>query len=463
MTLHDGVTVYRTAREGLGLHATRFFKKGDVVWREMPGPFLQHRLSVRFAPSCFGCGALLGSLPDIVGWALCDRKAWCARFTASVESGLFEGPEFRLPQPVPCSGCDALFCSKVCRDAQSKGHHRVLCHDLTEAGRNAWAKYCEHATAHHETFILAAFTIAQTICEVQHEQVALSDAVQWLTQYWAKPWHEQVPEDTPSRSAKVDKRLEQLRRSLSLLTEVLGPTGEGFGQLLELDFYSLLIGMYDLTCVDLNRPHSLESLVTKRIETSPVAAEFHQFCAAWRADMERAEIAQDILSEPLSEDPDSGSDGSVEDAEEKTVLPEFEGIGFSPTVALTNHSCYPNIAVDCHESVEVVATARRDIVPGEQLLMSYGGSDGLRARQRHLWEGYGFHCLCVMCRVETCRAVLAGHSDKVAGSAPLLWLESYAEENGLPLEEVALDIVRSAPPDLFGVCEGSNPNTQDIV
>lgn len=113
VTLHDGVTVYRTAREGLGLHATRFFKKGDVVWREMPGPFLQHRLSVRFAPSCFGCGALLGSLPDIVGWALCDHKAWCARFTASVESGLFEGPEFRLPQPVPCSGCDALFCSKA--------------------------------------------------------------------------------------------------------------------------------------------------------------------------------------------------------------------------------------------------------------------------------------------------------------------------------------------------------------
>ncbi|KAJ3562907.1 hypothetical protein NPX13_g8387 [Xylaria arbuscula] len=72
--------------------------------------------------------------------------------------------------------------------------------------------------------------------------------------------------------------------------------------------------------------------------------------------------------------------------------------GVYTTACLINHSCIPN-ANNCwneaaqHETIH----ATRDILVGEEILISYAANELSQARQRRLRESFGFQCSCELC------------------------------------------------------------------
>merc|ERR1712008_325124 len=104
--------------------------------------------------------------------------------------------------------------------------------------------------------------------------------------------------------------------------------------------------MGELTALDLTRSHPLEAPLQRKLASvaPPVHAELKRVAAAWRP----ADTSDDV-----------------------DLLPQFEGYGFSPLVALTNHSCCPNLSVEPQANGDVVAEALRDVAAGEQLTMRY--------------------------------------------------------------------------------------------
>merc|ERR1712205_120655 len=77
------------------------------------------------------------------------------------------------------------------------------------------------------------------------------------------------------------------------------------------------------------------------------------------------------------------------------LLPRFDGFGLAATVAAMNHSCEPNVEVDCVTDTELVATMLRDVAAGEELFICYIDETLPRgARQRSLMQSHGFTCRC---------------------------------------------------------------------
>ncbi|KAL0316906.1 UNVERIFIED_CONTAM: Histone-lysine N-methyltransferase ATXR4 [Sesamum radiatum] len=66
--------------------------------------------------------------------------------------------------------------------------------------------------------------------------------------------------------------------------------------------------------------------------------------------------------------------------------------------SLYNHDCDPNVNIVWVENVDAKVKALRDIEEGEELRICYiDASMDYKARQRILYEGFGFHCNCPRC------------------------------------------------------------------
>jgi hypothetical protein len=80
--------------------------------------------------------------------------------------------------------------------------------------------------------------------------------------------------------------------------------------------------------------------------------------------------------------------------------PDFHGTGFFTSVARTNHSCEPNVGMDFDDGNAVVSCkALRDMVPGQELRMSYIArpeEKSVAVRQGQL-KDYLFDCRCSRC------------------------------------------------------------------
>lgn len=445
--------------QGWGLHATRAFRKGEEMWREWPIVFAQQHTSKAVLPACLACGAFAGSFRDMLTFVLKRANKSLAQFPDLTASGLLESPEFQRPAAVPCPhGCGEVFCSEACRDAQlERGHHRVICAELPADRRKRWVKFCEHARLQHESFILAAYAVAQIICDVRAGRQDLHDAIGQLLQNCLRPWHELVPEGVLDRDARVQSRVRRVERSSELLCAALGPE-PGMDVLFQVDFFSRLVGMLDRTCFCLGREHPLDKpLLRVMPELSPdVRGDLWMVTGSWIAaksavEEEGDEVSGTSASEEESEE--EANEGKTVVDEDLPAMPRFEGLGLFPCIRVMNHSCFPNVEFkDFGDSCESIAVARRDILAGEQLVMSYldpCSSRSIALRQRALRRDYGFSCLCLRCRAEACDATLRG-SELPGAAAPLKWLEHYAKDNGLGVHRVAYDVLMSLPPELRG-------------
>merc|ERR1719350_1232591 len=100
------------------------------------------------------------------------------------------------------------------------------------------------------------------------------------------------------------------------------------------------------------------------------------------------------------------------------------GLGLISTVALTNHSCHPNVEVDYEGSCQAIVRAVRPIAEGDEVTQSYiNEMEPLGTRQRALRDRYGFVCACLRCRAQAAEAVLRRRlpraiRDEVAVAAP---------------------------------------------
>mmetsp|Transcript_44898 Transcript_44898/g.129906 ORF Transcript_44898/g.129906 Transcript_44898/m.129906 type:complete len:94 (+) Transcript_44898:147-428(+) len=91
------------------------------------------------------------------------------------------------------------------------------------------------------------------------------------------------------------------------------------------------------------------------------------------------------------------------------MLPSFEGFGLLAGVALTNHSCAPNVRVDFPRGDWVAeARALRPLAAGEEVLQAYVDEDMDRKwRRKRLLLDYGFECNCTKCEDEQALDVAA--------------------------------------------------------
>lgn len=63
-----------------------------------------------------------------------------------------------------------------------------------------------------------------------------------------------------------------------------------------------------------------------------------------------------------------------------------------------NHSCQPNVLISCGETSEVTFVAGCDIMPGDELCISYVDVDSDHEERRELLlHKYGFDCRCARC------------------------------------------------------------------
>ena len=89
---------------------------------------------------------------------------------------------------------------------------------------------------------------------------------------------------------------------------------------------------------------------------------------------------------------------------------------FLAELSFANHSCLPNAVIVFNEGLGGVgATLRcnREILPGDEIVISYiDVLERTKARQKHLYDQYGFHCDCVRCSSQ--------ESDDFYGQALLL-------------------------------------------
>eukprot|EP00927_Polykrikos_kofoidii_P010478 TRINITY_DN14419_c0_g1_i2.p1 TRINITY_DN14419_c0_g1~~TRINITY_DN14419_c0_g1_i2.p1 ORF type:complete len:528 (-),score=111.41 TRINITY_DN14419_c0_g1_i2:79-1623(-) len=453
--LHGCFVCDSVAGAGVGLRTTRSFSKGDVLYRTLPLGWMQEGSSACAAPACIGCGMMVGGdLRSILKTCVAaSSNAEAGRPDLKFDwgdledSGLLDDGRFRLRDPVPCPrgspeneafSCSAVFCSIACRDKQMKsGHHRLTCGDASPLQRAAWKAFRLHSGSYTESFELAGIVIAQAVAETTYSNMCPEQAMRRYTGFYAQPWQELLREGE-DRAEWVERRLDTLRTSLELLTDAIGEATEaaGLGALLTEDSYARAVGMIDLTSKDMERPHPRDAGLKSAVGKLPLKAQiaFGKVSIGWMRTRSAAEDAQEAIgpdSPEISEDEDGEDDAEAEESEEAVpelqdtvdlvslskrvaklpMLPSFEGFGLVDIVALTNHSCDPNVdVVPMVYTAEVAAIAMRDIAEGEEVLMSYvDEGQSRKARQHHLLGSYGFRCRCTKCEAD-----LVAESEKKA-------------------------------------------------
>lgn len=405
---------------GVGLRAARAFARGDVLYRCRPSVFYQSAWSRRAAPACAHCGALVGGgLGALVALAAAATEAEDA-VTWPDDGPALSDPNFALPEPLPC-GCGAVFCSEACRAEQlQRGHHRIVCADLPEAQRSSWRSFYEHADRCSETFALAGLLVAQAAGDVAHGGATAEATLQRLASFAAAPWPELVDHHCAQREWWVKRRAGRLEESRELLVAAIAESlPPGLEVLTSREGYAQLVGMLDITTKCLERPNPLNPRLRAALEEGPLPARtvVGKFTLDWIRARNAATDAQENVSPDVSDDEDEAKPAAQERrtvdlvglsrrAARLPVLPGFEGFGLVDAVALTNHSCAPNVEVVASVyNADVVATALRDIAEGDEVLMSYvDESEPFRTRQRLLRSGYAFECRCKKCEEDRAAA-----------------------------------------------------------
>lgn len=139
------------------------------------------------------------------------------------------------------------------------------------------------------------------------------------------------------------------------------------------------------------------------------------------------------------------------------IFPPLDGTAMYATACKMNHSCEPNVIClykprrwgQCHPLV-VFVVARRDIVVGEELTISYVEErDSLEERQQNL-QNYGFICQCIKCTRE-----MASSDTKPATDKTLSPFDCFGDDNEGDDEEQCKEEADEESPDTDINCDSS--------
>ncbi|KYF41096.1 putative histone lysine methyltransferase, SET [Toxoplasma gondii ARI] len=456
---------------GRGLLARRSFKKGEVICNDAePLVAAQHIYSERCSWTCERCFTFLGNLRDQAELILSNDPSDGVKRSRRIQENLelltddfLQREGLCLARPIPCDRkCGVVYCSEEHKKlGQTEGPHRLLCLEATKRMQRAWRVFASHSRKFSENFLLAGRAYAQILVHVLYGQKSVEEATTPFCGFFCRRWEElgagEVPREEagePRELRSLSGRRQTLEESFSLLCRVFlapdvlgesawtpanGACGEERRQLLQekwrklfsLDFYSELLGTFELVNVDIEFDSPLNARVASALSLRP--------CKALLRLVKKVVACEDVIDAESLEAGARGAldrDSNSEDMEEwktlvEDLLPPFLGVGLFRAVSMTNHSCWPNAEVDYPFLTNAAqVTALRDIAEKEEILLSYiDESLPLAERQRLLKSHYKFTCGCQRCQVEAAATLLArrgalptekaGALDAIAGATGL--------------------------------------------
>lgn len=349
------------------LFAVRHFAQGEAILTELP---------------VVACQLAWNRACKYAACDLCMRPLEVAEGNAR---RLAAKPQLRLPQPgccttrvhehVTCPGCQAAYCSEVCRSKAWQQYHQVLCAVSNEPSRplhnllEAWKTMHyppETTTVELAVRIMAAFVQAEDKVKAaaELERIALgctaTEQCAILSRLLGDSWAERLRTLRDLTAAVF--------RGHPCVASWL--TDEGF--------------------------HSLMALVARCgqvIGTSALSVWVKNCNDLDLPDAERASL-------------DAFIDQVYEDIEKESgAFLNNEGVGLFPLQNRCSHSCIPNAESSFpHNNYVLSLVALRDIQPGEEITVSYLDECSL-SRSRHsraklLRENHLLTCCCKRCKEE---------------------------------------------------------------
>eukprot|EP00929_Paragymnodinium_shiwhaense_P026868 TRINITY_DN15881_c0_g1_i4.p1 TRINITY_DN15881_c0_g1~~TRINITY_DN15881_c0_g1_i4.p1 ORF type:complete len:482 (+),score=121.56 TRINITY_DN15881_c0_g1_i4:156-1601(+) len=401
---------------GRGLVTPKYVSWGEELYNERPLMYIQSPDSRKASLACCACLIPVGSLADQLKHLGVDAPAGSEAISACF--GRAEDSP-RTPRPlVPCPGCKEVFCSTECRDyALAETSHAELCSGRMPQAMQESLRELEQLAeeTEQENLLLLAHGIAVMLLRrrqgVPLEQVLKRYAGQFISRPWDDPGLPELSGETPEQRRDMLSKVEKLLRNLY--------AGEVLAQpFLETKLLSGLLGTFELVNMCISLPNALNREGEKVCELLDGAT------------LARIGKIQEAVN-------DDDSDGECEDeeeegdhaAEEEYIITEEDiaeavesakrgdlwsnvvGTALVETLAFTNHSCMPNARVDfaaagrggasgkSEPGLWVFALARRPLMPGDEVLMSYVPSVSgkpLAVRQQRM-KKFGFPCRCRSC------------------------------------------------------------------
>eukprot|EP00993_Chasmostoma_nieuportense_P000660 NODE_1607_length_1442_cov_16.871483_g1524_i0.p1 GENE.NODE_1607_length_1442_cov_16.871483_g1524_i0~~NODE_1607_length_1442_cov_16.871483_g1524_i0.p1 ORF type:complete len:450 (+),score=75.96 NODE_1607_length_1442_cov_16.871483_g1524_i0:25-1350(+) len=260
----------------------------------------------------------------------------CIRSLADLSQLPWPPRKKRPPKPVvvKCHGCDTIYCSETCRSLAWAQYHTVQCQNSAYASFENWCR----AT-------VSSYPAPPELLDVILSTTLLVGRM-FCTQAQSQP---------------------QVRPYASFVYGSSGLKQEH----LAFDYqpaYELLSAAFPQppTQQEFYKMHRRVALSCCRVRSSPLPA---------------------LVNQPGPADIDSYLDTTTS-----------EGIGLFTLHGSINHSCVPNVQVECEENhcIKVVSTV--SLEAGQQLFANYMSDDlPFDQRQRHLQQCYEFHCHCERC------------------------------------------------------------------
>eukprot|EP00922_Rhytidocystis_sp_ex-Travisia-forbesii_P051496 GHVS01076416.1.p1 GENE.GHVS01076416.1~~GHVS01076416.1.p1 ORF type:complete len:244 (-),score=17.01 GHVS01076416.1:407-1138(-) len=236
---------------------------------------------------------------------------------------------------------------------------------------------------------MAGICYAQMLCQVKYHQANLRSLMtQYTAFYTRRRWHQlRTERGQLGRTDEVvvnhnSARMNIVRESVGLLREALAGHIAGddvWSDLFEIDFYNKLVGQFQLVDVDIEIGNPLDTAI------------YQKGCLN-----KCTKLFRDLRCIVHGYGNSGVAIGHADD-----VFCPFMGVGLYRTVALTNHSCDPNVEVDYELDYTIQVRAIRDISVGEEITQSYiDESLPLHDRSALLLQRYGFVCRCTKCEKE---------------------------------------------------------------
>jgi hypothetical protein len=413
---------------GKGLFATRSFSKDEIILSERPLVALQHVSNRQSAACCGQCFKFLGNLQEQIQYH--EQSLNLLDTTEEMmddEDALVVAPIFHFETSLECVGnCGILYCSDNCRSEAYELHHKHLCVGPIQEPEHPLILFKEHAVEHNELFLMAATAICQIISTWQQNGHNLIEATLPYSSLLQRHYIDAIDFNM---NADVSKEsVEQLmHESLELLTEVLKSIiqsiegGKELEQLLNMDFYSRLLGTFETN----NQTIEIEAPLQQYLKQCRSDQEWNNISSvANRILKMQKEMEQDEDMECDEEECDHHDhhdhdhhhhhehhehhdDTSFEPVDlsgaqstKPYIFPPCEGLGMYILEATTNHSCDPNTIVKNLNENQTVIIALRDINAGEELVHSYIDNDASYEERQQELSSYGFVCDCHKCEQE---------------------------------------------------------------
>ncbi|KAI9332976.1 hypothetical protein BDR26DRAFT_868756 [Obelidium mucronatum] len=401
---------------GKALFAQRDFARGEQVLAELGAFVIQAKENKAIANACQRCLHFCGS-PQSQIELLLQRKLSASetnqvlasqRKLSKSSKNWIKG--FSADKTVSCA-CGELYCSTDCKDKDAANGHSEICAAVYPHAAIAIAAFKDHASETNETFLLALKVFAFIASRVKsHDSPLSKDALEsavWPIKVFAKDywWNVCMPDNHDEEEEGDTQDLKPvlqalLADSIQLLIPIFKATNTlaQMTPILTVDFYSLLMGIFERNNSSLVTPSPLLPLLEHLPEAmmQSIMERASQFISSSSSSSSHHhhDHGHDGGSGSHSHDHNgnefSGSGaGDESDPFEALDALVAEGSGLHTIHSTINHSCTPNAMVfkdassfdqnnsssDSDDAVirdgRTVIRAIRDIKAGEEITISY--------------------------------------------------------------------------------------------